>query len=156
MAEELQVPRTGKRNDPYGAFNFIVTIEGIEGGFSEVSGLTVDTEVYTIKEGGMNFFEHKLFKSTKYSDITLKRGITDDNLYKWYLEVIYGNIIRKDGSIVLRDNKRRELMTWDFFNAFPIKWEGPAFNASDNKIATERLVLTHEGLKYKLYKNDLL
>lgn len=139
-------------DNPYSTFNFIVKIEGFSGGFSEVSGLTADIEVYPFKEGGMNFFEHKLFKNTKYSDITLKRGITDEILYKWYLNTIYGDISRKNGSIVLRDNNKRELMTWDFERAFPVKWEGPTFNASDNKIAVETLVLTHEGLKFKINK----
>lgn len=137
-------------NDPYSTFNFIVKIEGFSGGFSEVSGLTADTEVQTFKEGGMNFFQHKLFKNTKYSDITLKRGITDENLYKWYQDMIFGDISRKNGSIVLRNNNKKELMTWDFYRAFPIKWEGPTISASDNKIAVETLVLTHEGLRFKI------
>ncbi|HEY9246619.1 MAG TPA: phage tail protein, partial [Candidatus Methanoperedens sp.] len=69
-------PKNGRRIDPYGAFNFEVQIDDIiVGGFSEVSGLKIETEVYTIKEGGMNSFEHKLPKSTKFSDITFKRGI---------------------------------------------------------------------------------
>ena len=136
-------------DNPYSTFNFIVKIEGFSGGFSEVSGLTADIEVYSFKEGGMNFFEHRLFKNAKYSNITLKRGITDENLYKWYQAVTYGDISRKNGSIVLRDNNQNELMTWDFERAFPIKWESPSFNASENRIAVETLVLTHEGLKFK-------
>jgi phage tail-like protein len=139
--------KTGTRKDPYRAFNYIVEIDGIiSGGFSEVSGMRIETEVYSIKEGGLNSFEYKLPKSTKFSDITLKRGITDWDLYNWYLDVIYGNIKRKNGSIILRDTGEDEKMTWYFFEAYPIKWEGSTFSASGSSIATETLVLTHHGM----------
>src|SRR3972149_8630601 len=91
-----------RKEDPFGAFNFRVQIDGIfVGGFSEVSGLQIETEVYSFREGGMNDFEYKLPKFTKFSDITFKRGITDWELYNWYLEVISGTISRKNGSIIL-------------------------------------------------------
>ena len=143
----MEIESTGKRKDPYRAFNYVVEIDGIiSGGFSEVSGMRIETEVYSIKEGGMNSFEYRLPKSTKFSDITLKRGITDWDLYNWYLDVIYGNIKRKNGSIILRDRGEDEKMTWYFFEAYPIKWEGSTFSASGNAIATETLVLTHHGM----------
>ncbi len=137
-----------RNEDPYGAFNFKVEIDGITmGGFSEVSGLRIETEVYTFKEGGLNFFEHKLPKSTKFSDITFKRGITDQKLYKWYLKVINGRIERKNGSIILYDKGRGKEIIWHFFAAYPIKWEGSTFSASGNSIATETVVLTHQGIQ---------
>ena len=45
----------GARLDPYGAYNFLVEIEGIiAGGFSELSGLDITTDVDIIHEGGVN------------------------------------------------------------------------------------------------------
>ncbi len=141
------MPEIGKRSDPYGAFNFLVEIEGIiEGGFTEVSGLSIQTEYDTVKEGGNNNFEHKLPKGTKYTDITLKRGLTDWKLYDWYQDVINGKIERKSGSIYLIDSEGNRVMEWDFLEAFPVKWDGPALNAGSNAIATEALVLAHHGL----------
>lgn len=141
------MPEVGKRSDPYGAFNFLVEIDGIiEGGFTEVSGLSIQTEYDSVKEGGNNNFEHKLPKGTKYTDITLKRGITDWELYDWYQDVINGKIERKSGSIYLIDSSGDRVMEWYFLEAFPVKWDGPAFNAGSNAIATETLVLAHHGL----------
>ena len=141
------MPEVGKRSDPYGAFNFLVEIEGIiEGGFTEVSGLSIQTEYESVKEGGNNSFEYKLPKGTKYTDITLKRGITDWKLYDWYMDVVGGKIERKSGSIYLIDSEGNRVMEWDFLEAFPVKWDGPAFNAGSNAIATETLVLAHHGL----------
>lgn len=137
----------GKRKDPYGVFRFQVEIEGIiAAGFSEVSGLSVQTEVDSIREGGVNDFEYKLPKGTKYTDITLKRGLTDWELYDWYLDVIQGKIKRKSGAIYLLDQEGNQVMDWYFFEAYPIKWEVSSLNAASNTVASETLILTHHGL----------
>jgi phage tail-like protein len=40
------------RIDPYGQFNFLVEIDGvIQAGFSEVSGLSTDTNIIEYREG---------------------------------------------------------------------------------------------------------
>ncbi len=137
----------GARKDPYSGYNFVVEIEGIlAAGFTEVSGLSMQTEVDTIKEGGVNNYEHKLPRGIKYSDITLKRGLMDRELWAWYRRTVHGNIERKSGTISLRDHSGKTVLSWFFFDAFPIKWEGPALNAASNTVASETLVLAHQGL----------
>ncbi len=138
-----------QRLDPYAAYNFLIEIEGIiTGGFSEVTGLDIETEVESIREGGANDIEYKLPKGTKYSNITLKRGITDfDLIWRWYDDVISGKIKRKDGLIFLCNQTGSPLVTWGFVDAYPIKLDGPSLNATTNTIATETLTLAHHGLK---------
>ena len=138
-----------KRSNPYAAYNFLIEIEGIiTGGFSEVSGLDIETEVEFIKEGGANDIEYKLPKGTKYSNITLKRGITDfDTFWRWYNDIINGKIKRKDGLIFLCNQTGIPMVTWGFVDAYPIKLDGPSLNATTNTIATETLTLAHHGLK---------
>ena len=69
----------GIRNDPYLGFKFLVEIEGlVVGGFSEVTGLQVETEVETYREGGLNEYVHKLAGPTRYpSNLVLKHGMTE-------------------------------------------------------------------------------
>jgi phage tail-like protein len=138
----------GKRKDPYSVYNFLVEIDGITaGGFTDVSGLTIETTVDRRMFGGENDFEYKFITGTKYTDLTLKHGLTDvDILWNWYDEVIKGKFKRKNGTIYLRDHSEQTVMGWDFLRAFPIKWEGPAFNASSNTVAVETLVLTYQEL----------
>jgi phage tail-like protein len=137
-----------ERSDPYRGFRFKLELGGIiSGGFSEVSGLSVETEVESRKEGGENNFEYKLPKATKYSNLTLKRGISDDNLWAWYKDVIYGKVERQDISVCLLDEGGTEVMRWNFEKAFPVKWNGPSLNASSNSVAVESLVLVHHGLQ---------
>jgi len=138
----------GARLDPYGAYRFLVEIEGIiAGGFSELSGLDVTTEVESIREGGVNDYVHRLPKWTTQSDLVLKKGQTDlDLLWNWYANVVAGKIERKNGSIYLLDAQGIPAMWWDFLLAFPVKWSGPTLNASSGLIAFETLTLTHHGL----------
>lgn len=140
---------TGARVDPYMNFNFLVEIDGItQARFQECSGLDTTTEAVEYREGGENTTMRKLPGKTTYSDITLKRGITDsDELWKWREDVTKGRIQRKSASIVLLDLDGTEKLRWNIFNAWPTKWEGPSFDAKANDIAVESLTITHEGLE---------
>jgi phage tail-like protein len=138
----------GQRKDPFLAYNFVVEIDGvIVAGFNDVSGLSIETQVERKSFGGENHKEHVFFMQTKYSDITLKHGMTGDYyMWEWYEKVINGQIERHNGSIYLLDHSGNPKIWWDFMEACPIKWEGPVFNATTNAVAAETLVLTHSGL----------
>lgn len=135
------------RVDPYRGFNFLVELDGItQAGFQEVSGLDASTDSVEYREGadGANH-SRKLTGLNKYSPITLKRGITDSaELYNWRKTVIDGKTERKNGSIVLLDESGAEKLRWNFSNAWPSKWTGPAFNSTGSAVAVETLELTHE------------
>ena len=140
---------TGARVDPYVNFNFLVELEGIiEASFRECSGLEATTEVIDHRQGGDNTTVYKLPGKTTYGDITLKRGLTDSaELWNWRRLVIEGKVQRKNGSVVVYDlANRREVLRWNFVNAWPTKWQGPELNALGNEVAVESLVLAHEGL----------
>jgi phage tail-like protein len=141
--------QTGARVDPYRNFNFLVEIDGItQANFIECSGLEATTEVIETREGGSNTTVYKLPGKTSYSDITFKWGATASReLWLWRQDVIEGNVARRNGSIVLYDlGNNNEVARWNFVNAWPSKWDGPALNAKGNDIAIETLVLAHEGI----------
>ena len=137
------------RDDPYISFKFQVEIQGlIVGGFSEVSGLQLETKTHDFREGGVNDHLHKLPKGTEQSNLTLKRGITDsDILWKWYQDVVDGKVKRKSGRIILMDFEGNEKWHWTFEDAYPVKWVGPDFKANSNAAAVETLELVHKGIK---------
>jgi phage tail-like protein len=143
------MPPTGQRVDPYGNFSFRVEIDGItRAAFQEATGLDATIDVTEYREGGENTTVRKLPGLTKYSNITLKWGMTDDaELYQWHRDAVDGNITRKNGSVVLLDRAGQEKLRWNFFNAWPVKWDPPDFNATANAVAVETLELAHEGLK---------
>ena len=141
----------GSRKEPYLAYNFIVEIDNIEvAEFSEVSGLSIETQVEKKTFGGENHREYTFLTQTKYSDITLKHGLTKDTtLWGWYEKVIAGDLrnVRQNASIYLLNDSGKSLIWWDVFDACPIKWEGPTFSAASSAVAIETLVLTHNGIQ---------
>lgn len=139
---------TGERKDPFRGYNFRVEIDGItRAGFREVSGLDVTTDAADYREGTDSPTPRKLPGLVKYSNITLKWGISDDNeLWDWRNSVIEGKPQRKNGSIVLLDIAGTEVRRWNFREAWPSKWTGPSFNATSNEVAIETLEIIHEGV----------
>jgi phage tail-like protein len=136
-------------DNPYRGFNFLVEWDGIvHAGFQECSGLDVSTDPVDYREGADKVNHvRKLTGMNKYSPITLKRGITDnDELWKWRQTVIDGNPVRRNGSIILLNEAQEEKLRWNFSQAWPSKWTGPAFNSTSTGVAVETLELTHEEL----------
>lgn len=140
---------TGVRKDPYRAYNFLVEIDGITRfGFRECSGLDAAQDPIEYREGGQPITARKLPGMVKYSNISLKWGISDDKeIWEWKLQAIEGKVQRKNGSIILLDDTGAEKMRWNFIDGWPTKWTGTTFNATGNEVAIETLEIAHEGLK---------
>jgi phage tail-like protein len=127
----------------------LVEIDGItQAGFQEVGGLDATTAIVEYREGTDPPHARKLMGMNTYGALSLKRGITDSSeLWNWRQTVIDGKAQRKNGSIVLRDETGAEKIRWNFVDAWPSKWTGPALSAATAAVAVEVLELTHEELK---------
>jgi phage tail-like protein len=140
---------TGDRRDPFRSFNFRVELDGItRAGFRECSGLDASQDPIEYREGTDGLTARKLPGLNKYSNISLKWGMTDDTeLWDWRKKAIAGKVERKNGSIVLLNESGEEKLRWNFREAWPTKWTGPTFNATGNEVAIETLEISHEGLE---------
>jgi phage tail-like protein len=136
------------RTDPYAAFAFKVELDGlVVAAFTDVGGMDTTVEVTEFAEGG-DRTSKKLPGKVKYSNVTLKYGLTDDRqLYDWLLQAAKGNIQRKSGSIVVLDLQGNEKVRWNFHDAWPTSWKGAALAAKGNEYAIEELDLAHEGIE---------
>lgn len=140
---------TSSRNDPFVVFRFEITLDDMpKGGFSECTGLTLETEMKDYMEGGLNTHVRKFPGRTKQSNITLKRGIVDRSLWDWFFQLSQGQVIYRNGSVIVKDpSGNDDVMEWRFVRAFPLKWTGPDLNATQNNVAVETLELCHHGLE---------
>lgn len=143
---------TGERTDPYRVYNFWLEIDGINrAGFRECSGLDSTQDPIEYREGNETLTVRKLPGLVKYSNISLKWGITDDaELWDWRKKAMdKGNDkeLRKNISIVLADDTGEEKVRWNLSNAWPTKWTGPSFNATGNEVSIETLEIAHEGVE---------
>ena len=140
---------TGDRKDPLRGYNFKLEIDGIQrAAFRECSGLDATSDPIEYREGTEKVFTpRKLPGLTKYSNIVLKGGFTDDHsLWDWRKKTIEGKTERKNGSVCLNDESGEEKIRWNFVNAWPTKWEGPSMNATANEVAIETITIAHEGV----------
>lgn len=138
-----------ERKDPFLAFRFKVSLDDQPmGGFSECSGIQLETETHDYNEGGLNTHVLKFPTRTKQSNIVLKRGIVGLELWDWYYKLTQGEVKFRTGTITLFDPSGRDKVAqWEFMDAFPSKWTGPDLNATQNSVAVETLELCHRGLK---------
>jgi len=139
------------RKDPLRNYRFLVEIEGIvQAGFADCSGLSSTVEVIEYREGGDAASVRKLPGKVSYADISLKWGITDSReLYDWHQEIVVGTLPmpRKSGAIILQDTAGQEAARWNFFNAWPSKWEGPSLSAKGNDVAIVSLTVSCERVE---------
>lgn len=135
--------------------------ETVETRFQSVSGLSVDLQTETLKEGGEQRFEHILPVRAKYNPLVLKRGLVKDSkMIQWCMDAIVNfDIQPMDLLVHLLHVKRPDekqlpqgiepLITWNVVNAWPKKWSISDFNAEQNSIAVESLELNYNYFKIK-------
>jgi phage tail-like protein len=142
----------GLDQDPFASYRFAVKIGDANPdervcGFSEASGLVIETDVQTIREGGVNTHEIQLAGPSKFpSRLVLKRGLAQAELWSWYQDVMRGKVQRKTVTVILQDYGGQGAWRWVFSKACPVKWSGPDFRAGSAEVAFESIELMHRGL----------
>src|SRR6185312_8408692 len=130
-----------ERNNPYGAFNFIVDFPGgAKGAFSEVSGIDTEQGVIEYRNGNEDTVMRKLPGIRRHPHLVLKRGIIGKlDLWKWRDDIVTGKVDTSDVTVHLQNEKHEDVAVWHLTNAWPMKWAGPALGASKNETAIETL-----------------
>ena len=142
---------TKEHQDNYVTVNrFYVQIESvITAAFSECSSFSVKIPTEIIHEGGANDHQRVLLGQPEYSEVTLKRGLTDDFVFwEWITSVIAKENERRDISIVLFNQAGIVMQSWMLIGAVPVGWTAPALQADGNVVAIEELTLAYEGLEF--------
>ena len=146
------------RTTPYGAFNFLVNLNGPNrpedplGGFSDVSGLNTEQTVSEYRNG--NEPENHVRKVPgvhKVGDVTLKRGIVNSkDLWGWISQTRrFGVLAKRVVVITLRDESGKPVQSWTLRGVVPLKYTGPTLAAKGGgDVAMEELVLSAEGVEF--------
>jgi phage tail-like protein len=134
---------------PLPKFHFQVDWGGTKIGFTEVSGLEVETEVIEYREGSS--LEYNMIKMPgmrKFSNITLKRGTfeSDNEFFEWFNTVKLNKIERRDLTISLLNEEHNPVVVWKVKQAWPSKITPSDLKADGSETAIETLELVHEGL----------
>ena len=140
------------------ANRFYVEINNdIKACFTECSGVSVqiDKEVYL--EGGVNNQQRVFLKQTKFNDVVLKRGITNDTIFwEWIRQVLEGNPKKRINVTILVFNQAGETMqSWTLIGAIPVGWKTSPLQANSNTVGIEELTLAYEGLNIEGSKKNI-
>lgn len=116
--------------------------------FQSVSGLDVQIEKEVMKEGGENRFEHQIPGRTKYTTLTLKRGVLkpeDSGLTKWCQQAFQDMIIKPltGVDVELLNEDRTPLLRWELAHVWPISWKIGELNAERGEVLIETLELNY-------------
>jgi phage tail-like protein len=137
--------------DPLVGFQFSLEVDGVEGYFTEVSGIGSENAVVTHKVVTPEAKEVTLQVPGRieWGEITFKRGLTADfQFWTWREQVITGDIVgaRRMVTINMYDRNYNSVVTWTADNAWPSKLSGPSIAADSNDFAIEEMTIVHEGL----------
>ena len=125
------------------AFRFVVSIDGInQAVFTECTLPTIEWEMETIKEGGVNTYVHQRPGQRKPATITLKNGIGKTDLLKWYFKGMEETFERKPLTVTLMNVERKPIVTLNVEKALPTKWTGPDLKSDANTVAIQTLVFS--------------
>ena len=136
---------------PIPVFYYRVTIAGEDAiAFSEVSGLSIEYETITYRDG-MSYRDGAKYMPGLNSpiNITLQKGIVkkDSFLFDWISTVRLNTVEKRDVRIDLLDETGTAVVSWTVTDAFPKKLDAPSFNATSNEVAIESLELMASTLK---------
>lgn len=146
------------RDNPYGAFNFLVKLgdEGgeqqIVGGFSDASGLGNEIKYAEYRNGNdRDNHVRKVPNVNSTDDVTLKRGLIGDlRLFTWLKGQREGDLDPRTVTITLMDEAHRDVCSWVLRNAQPKKWVGPTLSGKGGgEVAMEELHLVAEQIDFK-------
>lgn len=114
--------------------------------FQSVSGLSVEFETESFREGGENRFEHVLPVGARYTDLVLRRGmLKDSKVVKWCQDAFENMSITPTTVIVyLLNEKGDPVKSWNITHAWPKKWTISDFNAEENTVVIETLELSYQ------------
>ncbi len=156
--------------------SFVFTIDGRPlGSFQSLSGMEVEVEEFSFAEGGNNHSVIKRPGRMNWSNLVLKRGISMvDTLWDW-VYATSGEGFAADSSnpaltklglgthagknkfdaqtaaLILMSPFGIPLRAWWVYEALPVKWTGPDFNAAavteGETVPMELLEISHQGLK---------
>jgi phage tail-like protein len=119
------------------------------GTFRELTGLDVENKLVEMQALDEPLIR-KIPGATKWSEVTLSRGIdTDTSLWEWRQVVTAGGIVeaRRDAAIELVDIEGKPIATYNLHGAWPVKYS-VSQTTSDGAVAEtaiESITLAHEG-----------
>ncbi len=130
---------------------FYVEVDSaIAASFTGCSGLGARIQKQVVHEGGVNDQQRVYLGHVEFSDVTLKRGLTDNpGFWNWINEAFgeQSSTSRRNVNILVFNQAGETMMSWTLIGAVPVGWKAPELQADGNTVGIEELTLAYEGLE---------
>jgi phage tail-like protein len=145
------------RDNPYGAFNFLVKLgdsggeDQIAGGFSDFSGAGNEVKFSEYRNGNdPENHVRKIANTNSTDNVTLKRGVIGDlRLFNWIRATREGDFQPQTVTVTLLDERRTPVCQWTLRAAQPQKYVAPTLAAKGGgEVAMEELHLVAERIDF--------
>ena len=151
--------RNPTRFDPYRNFKFRVKIDNqYVAGLSKCSALKRTTEVTPWREAGDPSTSRQLPGKTKYEPITLEAGLTHDQTFEAWANLVHNfqgdasmslKNFRKDIIIDLFNEAGQKAHSYKVFRCWVSEYQAmPELDASGNAVAIQTIKLENEGWEH--------
>lgn len=119
---------------------------GMSGRFTSVSGLGMEFEYETVREGG-SMYPRYFFKNAVPQTLVLEQGTvtTVDTFSLWLAMVNLGMSVPLGGIINLNNHQGIPMRTWTIAGAHIIKYVGPSLDSNNVQLAVNRIELLYGG-----------
>jgi phage tail-like protein len=139
--------------DPFTDHDFQIVIDGIEvGAFQKFDGLSWDCDVIEYCDS-MDPHVRKRKGIHRFGNIKLTKGMVQNTaLAEWCERVAAGEVDLRNGAIHVLDrtnDKEKPVMTFEFFQAFPVKWSSFRADGKGSATLLEEIELAVDYFNYK-------
>lgn len=111
-------------------------------GFSTVSGLTIQAELYSVNEGTFPF-PRNVIRRASVSSVTLRRGMAprDSDFYNWFNAALFGDVnVRKTLLVTMNRRTGAPVKAWLLHECIPTRVMCmPDLDATSPEIAVAEL-----------------
>jgi phage tail-like protein len=119
---------------------------GMSGRFTSVSGLGMQFEYETVREGG-SMYPRYFFKYAVPQTLVLEQGTvtTVDSFSAWVSMVNSGMSVPLAGVVTLNDHRGKPMRTWTIAGAHIVRYVGPSLDSNRPQLAVNRIELLYGG-----------
>lgn len=153
--------KNAHRYDPYKNFKFRVQMEGDDGnykvvlGVSKVTSLKRTTEVVKHRDGAENSHDHKSPGRTSFEGVTLERGITHDADFESWANKVHSyagdasmDLVKYKKNLILdvMNERGQVAISYFLYDCWVSEYTAmPDLDANANAVAIESIKLELEG-----------
>ena len=134
--------------------HFQVAWGGQRIGFTEISGLSIQSDALEFSEGTFKTPSPiKMPGILKYQNLILKRHLYkgDNEMYEWFQTIHFNQVERRDITISLLNESHEPMVVWKVSKAFPVKIDWSDLNANDSSVMIETIEVAYDSLQMEMF-----